>query len=281
VGYDASMVSFDSYERNLLTRLHELRQGDRAYELHGDAVLETLPYEPVGSPETDNIRILDVGCGLGFLSAKLAGCSSSEVVGIDPSNAAIELARSEHASIPNLRFHAVTAQAFPGRMVELGQEPFDRAVLNMVLHSVDGEECGRILEGVKESLVPHGALCLIVPDEQWLLQKLIEHAQGEGMERAEGLAWVSDQRRQPFVDLAVGIEGETPYQHSLTLYNRTLKDYASILREAGYGFDIRVWRPDSDDEPQTITTAYWEFRDHLSGADLAAMDRHVLLTQVR
>jgi 2-polyprenyl-3-methyl-5-hydroxy-6-metoxy-1,4-benzoquinol methylase len=51
-------------------------------------------------PQSRQLRILDAGCGNGFITAQLAGIDH-EVIGIDASPSGIELARS---SYPDVRF---------------------------------------------------------------------------------------------------------------------------------------------------------------------------------
>src|SRR5690349_17877386 len=50
--------------------------------------------------------VLDVGCGTGAITAGIAKAvgTDGQVVGIDRDEALLELARTEHASLPNLRF---------------------------------------------------------------------------------------------------------------------------------------------------------------------------------
>lgn len=260
-------------------RLDELRQGDPAYELHGDAIMETLPYESEQAPETDTPRILDVGCGLGFLALKLAEWPGSQVVGIDPSNEAIRLAQREHAATPNLQFHAVSAQAFPARMAELGEESFDRAILNMVLHSEDDDVCLEVLTGIRSALVPHGTLVLVVPGESWLTYKLIEKAQAEGLDKDVGIAWVSDMLRRRSVDLAWSIRGQPTYEGTITVYNRSLEVYGSLLSDAGFGLDVYTTDRDALNKRVTARVPFWEWNDHTKSWEMAHRDRHVLVTQ--
>ncbi len=275
------MSSFDAYNHNLSTRLSELRQGDIAYELHARAILETLPYVSSSAQETNHQRIVDVGCGLGFLAVRLASWPDSHVVGIDPSNEAIELARKEHESTPNLDFYAASAQKFPGRMEDLGEPLFDRAIVNMVLHGVDDEEGKKILSGVREMLVRHGILTLIVPGRDWLVQKLIEKAQADGMAREEGIAWVANMLRQEAVELEVGIHGRAAYEHPITIYNRSLTDYAELLISSGFGVTVDEVNAKTDEVVKRLPRAFVEWGDHTNGYDLSKRDRHILMTQVR
>jgi len=281
VRYDSYMTSFDTYEKNLEKRLLEIKQGDRAYELNGDAILETLPYEAADSEQMEKVRILDVGCGLGFVALKMAGWPDAEVVGIDPSKKAIEIAKREHEGVSNLSFYAYSAQEFADAISETNEPLFNRAVLNMVLHSVSDTEVTSILESLKKVLIPHGSLSLVIPDEVWLVQKLVEKAYAAGMTWEEMDPWGRALMAQKSVDLSVSIHGEEFYEDSITIYNRTLKDYGNLLTSAGYGIDMTASSPSTPNSKTIVPIPYWEFSDHAVGADLRARDRRILLTQVR
>lgn len=273
------MSSYDAYEQNLQVRLKELQQGDKAYETHTAAILETLPYEAAGAPLGQDHRILDVGCGLGFLACKLAQFSDCKVVGIDPSQMAIELATEEHAGQQNLSFFANCAQDLPDLMKDNDIAPFERAILNMVLHSVDDEACSSILQGVRDALVNPGILTLIVPGRNWLIQKLIAKAQNDDMKKQEGIDWVAKELEKEAVTIEVGIQGQRTYPAPLTVYNRTLKDYAALLLKNGFGLNIGVCDPITFETTETITSAFWEWNDHSNGYELSTSDRHILMTQ--
>ncbi len=58
-----------------------------------------------------NKRVLDVGCGVGYGTAELAG-SARSVIGLDISREALQYARA-HFSRPNTTFLQATASAFP------------------------------------------------------------------------------------------------------------------------------------------------------------------------
>ena len=275
------MTSFDTYEKNLEKRLTEIKHGDRAYELNGDAIMETLAYEASDSIETEKMRVLDVGCGLGFVALKMAQWPDSEVVGIDPSEKAIELAKKQHVGINNLSFYAQSAQEFANNISETNQPLFNRAVINMVLHSISDTEVVGILESLKKVLLPHGSLSIVVPDDMWLVQKLVEKARVAGMSQEEMDVWGRKLMMQESVDLAVSIHGHEVYEDPITVYNRTLKDYGNLLNQTGYGMDMFVSSPDTPNDRTVIPIPYWEFSDHYAGANLRLRDRRILLTQVK
>jgi SAM-dependent methyltransferase len=85
------------------------------------AVLEELP---------PNGRVLDLGCGVGALSAVIADLGN-EVVAIDPSAASINLA-IENFGRPNIKFNVSSAEDLPASYYG----GFDAVVSNMVLMDV-------------------------------------------------------------------------------------------------------------------------------------------------
>jgi ubiquinone/menaquinone biosynthesis C-methylase UbiE len=75
------------------------------------------------------MRVLDVGCGPGdvtFLAASLVG-PEGEVLGVDLSPAAIDVARSRAAGLPNVRFVTGDARELSGEGV------FDAVIGRLVL----------------------------------------------------------------------------------------------------------------------------------------------------
>jgi trans-aconitate 2-methyltransferase len=89
-------------------------------------------------------RVLDLGCGTGHLTARLAE-TGAEVVGLDRSLEMIRQARQAH---PGLRFEVGDARdfAFP--------DPFDAVLSNAVLHWVP--EPARVIACVRRALRPGG-----------------------------------------------------------------------------------------------------------------------------
>ena len=75
-------------------------------------------------------RILDLGCGTGHLTAKIAAAGAS-VVGIDSSPGMIGQARQNY---PNLTFRLASAEAFRD------PEPFDAVFSNAALHWITNQD---------------------------------------------------------------------------------------------------------------------------------------------
>jgi trans-aconitate methyltransferase len=89
-------------------------------------------------------RILDIGCGTGHLTAKIAG-SGAEVVGIDRSREMIAQARAHY---PALRFEVADAQQFSCI------EPYDAVFSNAALHWMKNAE--GVATTIENALKPGG-----------------------------------------------------------------------------------------------------------------------------
>ena len=106
---------------------HARRHSSHDYLL--PAVVGELERVSGGRP----LRILDLGCGSGYVSAELARLGHT-VVGIDSSADGIELARREYEEhLPNLRFHVFSV--YDAGLEELLDGPVDCVVsLEVVEH---------------------------------------------------------------------------------------------------------------------------------------------------
>jgi trans-aconitate 2-methyltransferase len=123
--YEQHSAGQQKWGRELITRLHL-----RGYE-----------------------RILDIGCGDGKVTAELAArVPDGSVVGADSSPQMIELARSRHRDIINLRFDVADALRLPYAA------EFDIVFSNAVLHWV--EDHLRVLRGIHASLAGGGRILL-------------------------------------------------------------------------------------------------------------------------
>src|SRR5262249_53896479 len=88
--------------------------------------------------------IVDVGCGTGRFSQPLADRFAAKVIGVDPSQSMLAVARTKHASA-RVEFRLAAAETLP-----LVDDSADLVFMSMVLHhlqdrSAAARECRRIL----------------------------------------------------------------------------------------------------------------------------------------
>lgn len=266
-------MSIEAYEVNLSKRLEELRQGDRAYSNHTQLCLQAIVYAGQLHGENGSQRVLDCGCGLGFMTAEIA--KFCEATGIDPSDKSIALAKKEH---PDVIFYNASAESFPKKMSELGIPPFDQVILNMVLHSVDNKTALNILRGVKKCLKTEGTVILVVPTKDWLVQKLIEYAQDQEMEKESGLVWVGTMLKKRKVNLPVKIRGGSYYPEPLTIYNRTTKDYEKLLKTARFGFKWNGYDLETGELISSENLTYLDMNDYFISQELYARNRLLMMS---
>lgn len=93
-------------------------------------------------------RILDLGCGTGYLTNVIAG-SGAEVIGIDNSEAMIAKARQAY---PENDFKVVNAEDFKF------ENPFDSIFSNAVLHWITGYK--NVINAMYENLKPSGKIVI-------------------------------------------------------------------------------------------------------------------------
>jgi ubiquinone/menaquinone biosynthesis C-methylase UbiE len=128
---------------------------------HGERALTMLPPEP-------GWRVLDIGCGFGDTSQRIAGLvgAEGEVVGVDAAARFVEAARHEaaQAGVANVRFEAADVQS-----AEL-DGPFDLAFSRMGTMFFASPVAA--LRNVREALAPGGRLAMVVwrrrTDNAWL-----------------------------------------------------------------------------------------------------------------
>lgn len=134
-----------------------------------EEVLSALPLE-------GDEQLLDVGCGDGKLSARIAArLPRGAVLGVDASADMIAFARRQFAAEawPNLRFEVADA-----RQLDFAAR-FDRVVSFNALHWVP--QLGEALRGIRAALTPEGRahLRLVTRGEQTSLEEVAEAVRRE------------------------------------------------------------------------------------------------------
>lgn len=105
-------------------------------------------------------RVIDVGCGNGALAARFIE-RGDYVVGVDPGEAGIEIARAAH---PAGRFEVMAARE--DLLDALGEDPFDIAVSTEVIEHL--YDPGAFLDACNALLRPRGVLLLSTPYHGYL-----------------------------------------------------------------------------------------------------------------
>jgi len=135
---------------NLASWSGELYAANTAHHRrYDDEFLATLALRP-----TD--RVLDVGCGSGDFTAKVAAVvSDGHVVGLEPQPTMVDEARRRSRS--NQSFALAPAQGLSAALADEDQ-PFDVVMSRSVLHWVPERDHRAILEQCKRVLRPGGTL---------------------------------------------------------------------------------------------------------------------------
>ena len=130
-------------------------------------------------PDPARVRVIDIGCGVGRTSLALAR-GGYPVVGVDPSERAVEVARSEaQATVPEVKTEDAEPQWTGRTAFHVGdasadapvdwQGAFDIAVCSEVIEHVEVPE--RVIGYARSVLRPGGILILTTPHDraQWTI----------------------------------------------------------------------------------------------------------------
>jgi len=105
-------------------------------------------------------RVLDVGCGNGYIAGLFAD-QGKAVVGVDPSESGVAAARQKH---PDARFEVDLAT--DDLLQRLGEDPFDLVVsVEVAEHVYDADQWAR---ACRNALRPGGVLVLTTPYHGYL-----------------------------------------------------------------------------------------------------------------
>ena len=106
-------------------------------------------------------RILELGCGVGWLCFALAESGAKEVFGVDFSPAQIDMAQRRAESLGLT--HRLHFRCADGTQNGTGKELFDCVVVHGFLHHLNQTEIRRTLAGVPGMLKPGGRLVVFEP----------------------------------------------------------------------------------------------------------------------
>jgi SAM-dependent methyltransferase len=185
-------------------------------ELGLGAVFEWPAFQRLLPASLGGLRVLDLGCGLGYFAREARKRGAREVIGVDLSDRMLKeaRARTDDAGIVYLR-------------AELGAfEPeraaFDLVVSTLTLHYV--ADYPRVVRGVAACLVPGGRFAFSVEHPIYTAVGTAEwHTGPDGT----ALHWPVDRYRD---------EGERRtrwFVDGVVKYHRTIETYVNVLLESG------------------------------------------------
>jgi len=209
-------------------------------------------------------RVLDVGCGNGYLTRRMARQGAVRAVGVDQSAASIRFARRREAARPS---GAEFVHGTAARLPQFGDGTFDRVVANMAL--MDIRDAAGTVREIGRLLAPAGRLvfsinhpCFDIDDgSAWLVERTpyrettSRKVERYRKERSVRIRW----------DVAVGERAFT------TSYHRTLSTYSRLLRNAGLAI-LRLEEPSPTPE---------FLRESPQGRFIAEIPLHLVVEAVR
>ena len=121
---------------------------------------------------SDRLRVLDMGCGTGELTASIAETlgDNSEIIGVDPILERISIARNKH-SRENLSFiHGDSSSEFPG----YNEACYDLHFSNFVVHWLAPKEKEIFLNTAFRILKPGGTLAILSYEGNEIIDAALE-----------------------------------------------------------------------------------------------------------
>ncbi len=200
------------WNANSAARLHELGSNDDpSYRALSHLILQKL----TGLLPDGHGSVLDVGCGIGFLSSHIASLGFT-VVGIDPADQGIEIASTTHTQ-SHLQFEATSLEDYAYNHPNAS---FDALVANMVLHCVPNHYS--FFAAAARLLAADGAFIATLPNPDTYLP---------GRSDVD----VSDYNMQTsyVFEIPFRIHGKDAHPERVLFFHRPMKEYIAAATEAG------------------------------------------------
>lgn len=181
------------------------------------------------------LRVLDIGCGNGYLTRRFMRQGATRAVGVDASIASIRLARAREA---RRRSGAEFVHGDAARLSRFAAGSFDRVVANMSL--MDIRDAAATIREAGRVLVPDGRFVFSIShpcfdvdlNSTWVVERRPYHAsvarkvEGYRRERRVRVPWKVSETEMAYTDS----------------YHRTLATYAQYLYDAGLAI-LRLVEP--------------------------------------
>jgi len=215
-----------------LAEWRDFRMGE-AGDLWHRALIDPALLGVVGSVR--GLKVLDVGCGNGYLTRRLKRKGATRAVGVDASVPNIRIARRRETAHPT---GAEFVRGDAARLRQFGAGAFDRIVANMSLMDIRDAEA--TIREMSRLLAPDGRIvfsishpCFDVDERSsWVVERHPYHetvarkVEGYRHERPVRVAWKLSETEMAYT----------------TSYHRTLATYSRYLGDAGLAI-LRMVEP--------------------------------------
>jgi len=195
------------WDRNLKTRAEDLEQGT---DLTYTQVIKPWVLSEIRLPINCDRRVLDIGCGCGYLTNAVYETIGASVTGIDISPCSIAYAQGKY---PALFFECrdLYQNAFEMR--------YDIALAVMVLNNMP--DLSRFFPIVYDVLNPGGKLVIVIPHPVFWTRKHLCDASFSYM-------------RESCYSVPFSTKGRSDYESEILYFHRPLGTYLSHVVEAGF-----------------------------------------------
>lgn len=194
-----------------------------------------------------NKRIIDVGCGSGYLAAKLV-TYCSYVLGVDPSKKMVDIAKREYGDLPRLSFVTESIEDFSSHYSDIG---FDVAVSNMSLITIPNLD--KALRAINHVLVLEGIFVFNITHPCF-------YNQYKKYELAETFRYHIPHAQRGSFTISNDPGGlPSPTTH----FHRSLQQYFSSLKAASFAID-EVVEPFPTPEVEQLYPKPWKAPRFLS-----------------
>lgn len=242
---ESNALSLAAWEANAAFWDERMGEGnDWVERLSWPALSELLAVRP-------GARILDVACGNGLTSRRLAALGAT-VVGIDFSEAMLAHARARteaHEATAAIEYRHVDATD-EAALVALGERGFDGALSNMAL--MDMAEIGPLFRALARLLRPGACFVFSVPHPAFNGARFALFAERSDLGNVDGLEYVYGVRVTGYLEVettsALGIVGQPQAQ---PYFHRPLAELLRPAFAAGFvldGLEERAFGPEDRDD---------------------------------
>ncbi len=200
------------WDINVNIRRQDLEQGTDVTYVQ---VIKPWVIDKVLQISTEKSRILDTGCGCGYLTNAIYETGRKLLLGVDLSSLSIQCARKQYPYIPFI-CQNIYSYAPP--------EPIDNCIAVMTLNNLP--DLDRYFTAVRDALTKGGKLIAVIPHPCFW---------PAGHLNGQEYSYFAE-RPYPY---SFSTKGRKDYGAEITYYHRTMETYLRSIRENG--FNVICW----------------------------------------